>query len=97
MKLKKPYSQYLGKVIIYDERHKHLLLKSYKEVSGDDYVFFDTLCISYTGNTRLEVNTLGGFLRDSLDQEFIQLSEKEMHWIIKFALTGKEKLLASSL
>lgn len=97
MKLKKPYSQYIGKVIIYDGLHKHLILKFLGKKKDRDFLLFDTICISYAGNARLEVDRDAGFLEDSADQDLTDLSDKEKHWIIKFAFKGKDEILVANL
>lgn len=87
---KKPYSQYVGKFIVFDRIHKHLILKAEKYIV-DGYVKFETVCISYISPIRLSIEKDAGFGEDASDQELTKVTPDERYMIIKFALTGKKQ------
>jgi len=94
MKFKKPYSQYIGKGILYDGKHKHIILRSYSdsEEIEKDWVHFDTICISYLGyKTRLEIDEYDGFTEESEEVELDSISSKERQMAIEFLFEGNRK------
>jgi hypothetical protein len=87
VKFEKPYSQYVGKAILYDGRHKHFIIKSNAELYKD-FVYFNTVCISDGINIKIEPSA--GFLKQSPDTELDEISENERLTIIKFIFKSKK-------
>jgi hypothetical protein len=86
MNFKKPYSQYIGKAILCDGKHKHFIIRVLDTPAG--WIYFETVCISYLQKVKTQINDRAGFMIDSEEVELVKISEQEKHLIIMAAIAG---------